>query len=105
MGRNKKSSAEATRQGVKMKIKNRKTESNLQSLINIGPATVKRLHAIGIKTPSQLKKSNPEKIYEKLKQKESDHLDICVLYQLRGAILNAPWWMCKDWKGGKKYGV
>jgi len=85
-------------------MKNRKAKSNLQSLINIGPATVKRLHAIGIKTPSQLKKSNPEKIYEKLKKQEGDILDRCVLYVLRGAISDAPWWVCKDWKGGKKHG-
>ncbi len=58
-----------------------------------------------MKIKNRKTESNHEKIYEKLKQKESDHLDICVLYQLRGAILNAPWWMCKDWKGGKKYGV
>jgi len=85
-------------------MKNKKAESNLQSLMNIGPATEKRLHAIGIKTPSQLKKSHPEKVYEKLKQKEGSHLDICVLYQLRGAILNIPWWVCKDLKEGKKHG-
>ena len=81
-----------------MKIKNRKAESKLDSLINIGPATVKRLHSIGIKTPSQLIKSNPEKVYEKLKKKEGGRLDICVLYQLRGAILNIPWWVCKERK-------
>ena len=82
-------------------MKNRQAESNLQSLMNIGPATVKRLQAISIKTPSQLIKSNPEKLYDKLKQKEGGHLDICVLYQLRGAILNIPWWGCKDRKGEK----
>jgi len=85
-------------------MKNKKAESNLQSLMNIGPATEKRLHAIGIKTPAQLNKSHPEKVFEKLKQKEGSHLDICVLYQLRGAILNIPWWVCKDWKEGKKHG-
>jgi nucleotidyltransferase/DNA polymerase involved in DNA repair len=81
-----------------MKIKNRNAESKLESLINIGPATVKRLHSIGIKTPSQLLKSNPEKVYEKLQKKEGGRLDICVLYQLRGAILNIPWWVCKERK-------
>lgn len=77
---------------------------NLQSLINIGPATAKRLCSIGITTPLQLKKSNPEKVYEKLKQNEGGHLDICVLYQLRGAVLDIPWWKCKNYKGGKKHG-
>ena len=76
--------------------------NDLQSLINIGPAIAKRLYAIGITTSVQLKKSNPEKIYEKLKQREGDVLDKCVLYVLRGAILNVPWWICKTWKGDKK---
>ncbi|MEK6646776.1 MAG: helix-hairpin-helix domain-containing protein [Candidatus Firestonebacteria bacterium] len=78
-----------------------KSSNNLQSVINIGPATEKRLQSIGVATVSQLKKSNPEKIYEKLKKKEGGKLDICVLYQLRGVILNVPWWFCKNSKGEK----
>lgn len=69
---------------------------NLQSLINIGPATEKRLNSIGITTPSQLKNSDPEKIYEKLVIAEGGKLDKCVLYQLRGTVLNMPWWLCKE---------
>ena len=78
------------------------TESNqdLQSLMNIGPAIAGRLHSIGITTSAQLKKSNPEKVYEKLKKHEGGVLDKCVLYVLRGAILNAPWWVCKDGEKG-----
>ncbi len=87
-----------------MKKGNKKATEDLQALINIGPAIAKRLYAIGITTPVQLKKSNPEKIYEKLKQKEGGVLDNGVLYVLRGAILDAPWWVCKDWKGDKKHG-
>lgn len=83
-----------------MKKENKKPE-DIQSLSNIGPAIAKRLYAIGITTPTRLKKSNPEKVYEKLKQKEGGVLDKCVLYVLRGAILNIPWWVCKDFKGDK----
>lgn len=88
-----------------MKKVNKKLETtnNLESLANIGPATAKKLRSIDITTASQLKKSNPEKVYEKIKQKAGGYLDICVLYQLRGAILDAPWWVCKNWKGGKKH--
>lgn len=68
----------------------------LQTLCNVGPATAKRLLLVGIKTVAQMKKSNPEKLYEKLKAKEGGVLDKCVLYQLRGAILDIPWWKCKD---------
>jgi predicted flap endonuclease-1-like 5' DNA nuclease len=55
---------------MKKENKQLKPSKNLQSLINIGPATAKRLCSIGITTPLQLKKSNPEKVYEKLKQKK-----------------------------------
>lgn len=68
---------------------------NLQTLRNIGPATAKRLYAIGIKSLQQLKRSSPEKIYKKLNKKEDGKLDKCVLYQLQGAILNIPWPKCK----------
>ncbi len=68
----------------------------LQTLCNVGPATAKRLYAIGIKTPEQMKRSNPEEVYEKLKEKEGGKLDKCVLYQCRGAVLDIPWPRCKD---------
>jgi hypothetical protein len=73
-----------------------KSQDNLQSLMNIGPAIAKRLHAIGIKSAAQIMESDPEAIYEQLEQKEGGKLDICVLYQLRGAIQNTPWWKCKN---------
>lgn len=73
-----------------------KTTKDLESLTNIGSATAKRLCAIGIITPLQLKESNPEKVYEKLREQEGGVLDRCVLYILRGAMLNVPWWTCKD---------
>ena len=82
-----------------MKKENKKATKDLQSLKNIGPAIAKKLCAIGINRPAQLKESNPEEVYEKLKQKEGGVLDKCVLYVLRGAILNIPWWVCKDLKG------
>ncbi len=77
---------------------NQKQQSldDLQSLMNIGLATAKRLHWIGIKSAEQIMNSDAETIYEKLRQKEGGKLDICVLYQLRGAIGNIPWWTCKN---------
>lgn len=68
----------------------------LQSLRNIGPVTAERLYSIGIETPEQMKRSNPEEIYEKLKKTEGGKLDKCVLYQLHGAVLDVPWWDCKN---------
>lgn len=69
---------------------------DLQILRNIGPATAERLYSIGIKTSEQMKLSDPEELYEKLKKKEGGILDKCVLYQLRGAILDVPWPKCKN---------
>jgi len=68
----------------------------LQLLTNIGPKTAEALYFIGIKSPAQLKKSNPEKLYEKMRKKHGGKLDRCVLYVLRGAILNKPWPKCTD---------
>jgi len=55
-----------------------------------------RLYSIGIETPEQMKRSNPEEIYEKIRKKEGGKLDKCVLYQLHGAVLDVPWWDCKN---------
>jgi len=69
---------------------------SLQTLRNIGPVTAEELYSIGIKTPEQLKKSDPEGLYEKLKYKNGGKLDRCVLYQLQGAVLDVPWPLCKN---------
>ena len=68
----------------------------LQSLRNIGPVIASRLYDIGIKTPEQLKTATPEELYEKLKMRAEGNLDRCVLYVLRGAVLDIPWPRCKD---------
>ena len=68
----------------------------LQSLRNIGPVTAENLYSIGIETPEQMKRSDPEELYETLKNAAGGKLDKCVLYQLRGAVLDLPWWDCKD---------
>ncbi len=69
---------------------------DLESLKNIGPATAGRLLAIGIKSAAELKRSKPEVVFQKLKKQEEGKLDICVLYQLRGAVRNIVWWKCKQ---------
>ncbi len=81
-----------------MNKQSEKTEAikRLQSLRNIGPLTAERLYAIGIKTPEQMKRSDPEDLYEKLKKKMGGKLDKCVLYQFQGAVLDIPWPECKN---------
>jgi nucleotidyltransferase/DNA polymerase involved in DNA repair len=80
---------------------NKKSEAikELQSLRNIGPVTAERLYSIGIKTPEQMRDSDPEKLYEKMKNKSGGTLDKCVLYQLKGAVLDIPWPKCKNLTG------
>jgi len=74
----------------------------LQSPRNIGPTTAEKLYSIGIKTPEQMKQSNPVKLYKKLKKKSGGKLDKCVLYQLQGAVLEIPWPKCKNLTKGRK---
>ena len=75
-----------------------KSESlkQLQTLRNVGIATAERLYTVGIRTPEELKKTDPEELYELLKTSEGGKLDRCILYQLRGAVLDIPWPACKN---------
>lgn len=73
----------------------------LQTLYNIGPKMAEKLYVLGIKTPEQMKKSNPEKLFKKLKQIYKK-VDRCELYVFRGAILDIPWWECKNITVSKK---
>ncbi len=68
----------------------------LQTLCNVGPITARKLYGLGIKTPEQMKRADPEKLYEKLKRKCGGKLDRCVLYQFRGAKTGKPWPKCMD---------
>ncbi len=79
-----------------------KAIKRLQSLRNIGPTTAEKLYSIGIKTPEQMKQSDPAKLYKKLKKKSGSKLDKCVLYQLQGAVLEIPWPKCKNPNKGRK---
>ncbi len=69
---------------------------SLQSLRNIGPVIAAKLYAIGVNTPEQLKRAEPEELYGKLKMRAGGKLDRCVLYVLRGAVLDIPWPQCKN---------
>lgn len=73
----------------------KQSAKNLETLRNVGKTTAEKLYSIGVKTPEQMRKASPEKLYEKLKKKSGGKLDRCVLYQFRGAILDKPWWKCK----------
>lgn len=80
-----------------MPIKKEKIIKQLQTLCNIGPKMAEKLYVLGIKSPQAMKESNPEKLFKKLKRVYKE-VDICELYVFRGAILDIPWWECKDSK-------
>jgi hypothetical protein len=79
-----------------MSIKREKQEAlkRLQTLRNVGVITAEKLYAIGISSPEQILHANPDHVYEALKVKHGGYLDRCVLYQIRGAQLDLPWWKC-----------
>lgn len=80
-----------------MSKQSKKSEAikRLQILRNIGPKMAEKLYALGIKTPEQMKKSDPEELFKQL-QTIDDKVDPCELYAFRGAISNIPWWKCKN---------
>ena len=85
-----------------MSKENEKTEATkrLQSLRNIGPKMAEKLYLLGIKTPEQMMRSDPERLFEQL-QVIDDNVDPCELYVFRGAILDIPWWECKNLTKGR----
>ncbi len=80
-----------------MKRELTKSESlkQLQTLWNIGPKMAEKLYALGIKTPEQMMRLDPEKLFKQL-QVIDNNVDPCELYVFRGAILDIPWWECKN---------
>ncbi|GBE17694.1 pathogenicity locus [archaeon BMS3Abin16] len=75
-----------------------KSESirRLQTLRNIGRITAEKLYSIGVKTPEQMGRSDPEELYERLNMISGGEVDRCVLYQFRGAVFDLPWPECKN---------
>ncbi|GEM_PF-2096050 len=43
-----------------------------------------------------MRQSDPEEMYEKMKESGGGKLDRCVLYLFQGAVLDIPWWECKN---------
>lgn len=77
-----------------------KTIKRLQTLRNIGPKMAEKLYILGIRTPEQMRKSNPDKLFERLKAIDAK-VDPCELYAFRGAIFDISWWKCKNFTKGR----
>ena len=60
-------------------MKSRRYIQELKEIPNVGPATIKYLNLVGIKTPFELVGQNPYSLYEELCQKSAKHFDPCLL--------------------------
>ncbi len=76
----------------------REAIKHLQILRNIGPKMAEKLYTLGIKTPEQMRESDPEKLFERLQTIDAK-VDPCELYAFRGAVLDIPWWDVKNLQG------
>lgn len=79
---------------------------DLQAIPGVGPSLAQDLMSLGISRVAQLKKKNPERLYQRLEQHVGTHVDRCVLYVFRCAVYYAEtpkpepnllkWWNWKD---------
>lgn len=79
-------------------IKKIKPKSELLTLMNVGPATLKDLQLLGIESIIQLEKQTPDDLYRRLQQVTKTKQDPCV-WDVFAAIIHEaqtgeklPWW-------------
>jgi len=75
---------------------NKKLQSPLRNghrelidLISVGPATVRDLHSLGVRTVAQLARANPESLYSKLCRLRGRRADPCCLDVFSAAVAQA----------------
>ena len=72
--------------------------STLRDIPNVGPATVKDLHVLGIRAPSELVGRDPYTMYDALCQRTGVRHDLCVIDVFISAVKYMegapakPWW-------------
>lgn len=67
----------------------RNSERKLGDLVSVGPATVRDLHALGIRSVAQLARSKPEALYNKLNRLRGRRQDPCCLDVFSAAVAQA----------------
>jgi hypothetical protein len=86
-------------------MKRRAPKSPLTAIPGVGPSIAANLNGIGIRTISDLKGKNPQKLYERSNTKSGGVQDRCLLYVFRCAVYYAKggrdseklkWWNWKD---------
>jgi hypothetical protein len=84
----------------------------LETIPGVGPNIAGHLKEIGVRRTSELRKRDPEKLYDALCAREGRQLDRCVLYVFRCAVYYAgrsrhdpellKWWNWKDKAGAAR---
>jgi nucleotidyltransferase/DNA polymerase involved in DNA repair len=81
-------------------------KNELETIPGVGKSIAADLNSLGIYSINDLKKKNPEDLYEQLMKQVGSHVDRCVLYVFRCAVYYAKnkiheseklkWWNWKD---------
>ena len=66
-----------------------RTKRQFGDLISIGPAMLRDLELLGIRSVGQLARQNPRRLYDKLGRVARQHQDICVLDVFCAAVAQA----------------
>lgn len=64
-------------------------KKSLEKLVSVGPAIVRDLQLVGVRSVSSLARSNPTKLYEKLCRVTMRHHNVCVLDVFCAAVAQA----------------
>jgi hypothetical protein len=100
--------------GEMMKAERLKKEivKQLQVIPGVGPSIANDLYELGIRSTKQLKRRNPERLYEEHCFQRGMRVDRCLLYVFRCAVYYASatehepellkWWNWKDDAAKKK---
>ena len=88
--------------------KSRRTRSPLEIIPGVGPSVAADLESLGIGRVEDLKRADPQKLYDRLCRQTGTRQDPCVLYTFRCAVYFAStarpsaerlnWWWWKDRK-------
>lgn len=89
----------------------KKQKSGLLELRNVGKAVAQDLQLLGIEKIEQLKKENPDRLYQKLQHITGKKQDPCVWDTFAAIIHEAntgeklPWWHWSKIRKSKKYKI
>ena len=84
-------------------------DRQLKDLVSIGPAMLRDLELLGIRSVKQLARQNPARLYQKLCRVTGQHIDICcqdvffaAVAQARNPLLPAEQCQWRNWSRQRK---